>query len=155
MFLFWLLQRWLTPEESRSRFTELILMRCLVLQRNQRMVSVSFASSFTNHILRYDPSIFHPLTNAPLLLSRDLQSVEWEAPTPKLYIKLGVTKITFPMCLLFVFLADGLLTVTLKGGLPEKYTGQYNYTVLDESPWDSSSMPWISFEFYKWKALSF
>ena len=93
------------------------------------MVSVSFASSFTNHILRYDPSTFHPLTNTPLLLSRDLQSVE--APTPRPYLKLGVTKITFPTCLLFVFLADGLLTVTLKGGLPEKYTGQYNYTVLD------------------------
>lgn len=52
-------------------------------------------------------------------------------PTPKLYLKLGVTEITFPTCLLFMFLADGLLTVTLKGGLPEKYTGQYNYTVLD------------------------
>ena len=35
------------------------------------------------------------------------------------------------MCLLLVFLADGLFTVTLKGGLPEKYTGQYNYTILD------------------------
>ena len=53
------------------------------------------------------------------------------ADTKALYIKLSVTKITFPTCLLFVLLADGLLTVTLKGGLPEKYTGQYNYTILD------------------------
>ena len=53
------------------------------------------------------------------------------ADTKPLYIKLSVTKITSPTCLLFVLLADGLLTVTLKGGLPEKYTGQYNYTILD------------------------
>ena len=135
MFLFWFLQRWLTPEESRCRFTELIRTKCSVLLRNQRMVSVDFSCSFTNRCLRYDRGIFqvsiHLQTHTPLLLSRDLQSVELEAPAPKHFIKLSVTNITSPTCLLFVFLADGLLTVTLKGGLPEKCTGQYNYTILD------------------------
>ena len=112
-------QHWLTLEESRFRFMVLILTNCSVQLKNQLTVSLPRQCSAGFQVLHAIKSLSDPKKESYECCRYTI--LLWKQIILLKVHKLRKRRIDLSIC---SNLADGILTVTLKGGMPQKYTGR-------------------------------
>ena len=100
----------------------LILMNCSVQLRSQLMVSLPRQCYVVYQVLNAINSQLDSMNSKKDLSVLQLFYVTLEAERFIILLKTQIKKKIFDLSF-FTNLADGILTVTLKGGMPQKYTG--------------------------------